>query len=56
MTNFAYCVWVECETEEQAETVIGARLGYDEDLDFYYRIGVERERALDPHVRFEEDA
>lgn len=36
--RFEYLVTVMCETPEQAEQVMGERLGYDEDYGFEYQL------------------
>jgi len=33
MKKFSYRLVVECETLEEAEAIIGARLGFDEELE-----------------------
>lgn len=52
MTKFTYTLVIECDTEDQAMTVISERLGYDEQYDdpatgepFDYRVGIAE---LDP--------
>lgn len=38
MAKFMVLVQIDCATIEQAEQVIGERLGFDEDLGFPYTI------------------
>lgn len=38
---FTFTVYVTCETREQAEMVMGQRLGYDEEYGFNYFIDYE---------------
>lgn len=40
--RFAYIVWVDCATADEAEQVMGERLGPDEDYGFDYSLTYER--------------
>jgi len=43
MPTFRYIVTIECEDEDDAETVIGERLGFDEDYGFEYTLDFEHD-------------
>lgn len=44
---FRYYVTVECETAEEADTVMAERIGYDEDYGFYYSIDYDFHSVTD---------
>jgi len=48
MPTFRYIVTIECEDEDDAETVIGERLGFDEDYGFEYTLDFEAATAPAP--------
>lgn len=47
---FRYYVTVECETAEEADTVMAERIGYDEDYGFDYTIS-----CFDYTISYEEE-
>ena len=46
MKTFTYLVTIECEDQDQAEKVIGERLGFDEDYGFNYTLDFEQKSEM----------